>query len=675
MAALALMGAIMTGCSGSGDDGIADSPQPVITPQQPANNSKTVTLTTTVGLDDGSAGTRALTADGTKTFAAGDQIALIYTQNGGATAKAVSAALPEGTYGKSAEFTFELTNPKTSEPVTYIYPAAMAGETGVDYSKLSSQTGGTLTDLGSKYDLATYTHAWDGNNLPTATLANQLAILAVTLKDDAETPADITSTITGMTISDGTNSYAVTRSAAAGPIYVAIRPTTGATFNVTATDGTNNYVKTLTGKTYEINNGYNVGWRMLPAVIDLSSVSGDITVISGQTLTGRLADNYKVSIAAGAEVTLSGATIPGRNTTELTTRWAGITCKGDATIVLADGTENYVKGYDSNYPGIQAGPTGTTLTIRGGSSGTGKLTAHCGMSTQIGYGAGIGGGGSMVVGNIRIEGGDITATASFGGAGIGCGYERSSCGDITITGGTVTATGSDGAAGIGSGQGNSSCDDITITGGTVTATGGSLGAGIGSGNGDGGTADKYTSCGNITIEGGTVTATGGYGAAGIGSGADFSSCGNITITGGTGTAKGGTDSPYHIGKGGGNNASCGTVSVAANTINCLWKTVLCEFSVSLLGGIDIKTCATITINDGIRDYVVTDPTFTGNEFLRNAQFEAYLDAPHTNATITFTATGGDLGSNVFTGSISGVTIKETDDNVFDTVLLTKQNTN
>ena len=533
MAALALTGAIVAGCADS--DGIAE------TPKQPAQTGNVLTLTTTVGLE-GSAGTRALAADGTKTFAAGDQIAVVYKQKtGGAIAVAESVALTDGNItnnGKSATFTVTLDDPDKTKDVTYIYPAAMAGETGVDYSKLSSQTGGTLTDLGSKYDLATYTHAWDDDNLPTATLENQLAILAITLKDDAETPADITSTITGMTISDGTNSYAVTRSAAAGPIYVAIRPTTDATFNVTATDGTNNYVKTLTGKTYEINNGYNVGWRMLPAVINLSSVSGDITVINGQTLTGELNGNYKVSIAADAEVTLSGATIPGRNATELTTRWAGITCKGDATIVLADGTENYVKGYHPEYPGIQAGPTGKTLTIRGGSSGTGKLTAHCGMGTTNGYGAGIGGGQDMAVGNIRIEGGDITATASHGGAGIGSGRAYSD---------------------------NASCGDITITGGTVTATGGSAAAGIGSGNGTAEGVQNY--CGNITITGGTVTTTGGYGAAGIGSGLDFSSCDDITITGGTGTATGGTNSPYDIGKGKNANASCGTVSIAPGTIN------------------------------------------------------------------------------------------------------------
>ena len=86
-AALALMGAMMTGCSS--DDNFDN-------PQQPENKSNVVTLTTTVGFD-ASAGTRALTIDGTKgvkTFAVNDQIAVVYKRKtGGATAVAVSEKL------------------------------------------------------------------------------------------------------------------------------------------------------------------------------------------------------------------------------------------------------------------------------------------------------------------------------------------------------------------------------------------------------------------------------------------------------------------------------------------------------------------------------------------------------------------------------------------------------
>lgn len=250
MAALALMGAMMTGCSS--DDNFDN-------PQQPENKSKVVTLTTTVGLDGG-ATTRALTETGVKTFAVDDQIAVIYTKNGGTVTKAVSEKLIStdiASGSKSATFTVTLDDPDKTKQVTYIYPAAMAGSTDVDYTKLNSQDG-TLESLQTKYDLCTKSGAWNAGNLPSLALENKLAILAINLKNTT----DITSTINGMTVSDGTNTYTVSRSAAAGPIYVAIQPTSSATIYVTATDGTNEYGKTLSGKTYAADNGYPVTWNM-----------------------------------------------------------------------------------------------------------------------------------------------------------------------------------------------------------------------------------------------------------------------------------------------------------------------------------------------------------------------------------------------------------------------------
>ena len=259
IAALALMGAMMTGCSS--DDNFDN-------PQQPENKSNVVTLTTTVGFD-ASAGTRALTEAGVKTFAVNDQIAVVYKKKtGGATAVAVSEKLTStdiASGSKSATFTVTLDDPDNDQEVTYIYPAAMAGETGVDLTKLNTQEG-TFDALQSKYDLCTKSGAWDAGNLPSLTLENQLAILAITLKDDAATPTEITS-ITSLAIGDGTNTYTVSRSAAAGPIYVAIRPTTSANIDITANDGSQCYNKSLTGKTYAASNGYSVSWKMAQALI------------------------------------------------------------------------------------------------------------------------------------------------------------------------------------------------------------------------------------------------------------------------------------------------------------------------------------------------------------------------------------------------------------------------
>jgi hypothetical protein len=256
MVALALVGALMTGCSSDDNE-----------PQQPANTGNVETLTLTVSLDG--EGTRALSNTGVKTFAAGDQIAVVYKNTDNETVKAVSEALTEG--GSSATFTVTVENADKTKPVMYIYPAAMAKASiatdatideanTVDYTNLDAQDG-TLATLSSNLDLATYTGAWDGTSLPSdVDLDNPLAILELTLKD-YDGANNITSTITGMTLSDGTNSYTITPSSLS-TIYVAIKPTTSASIEVTATDGTAYYTKSLTGKTYAAGNFYNHGWKM-----------------------------------------------------------------------------------------------------------------------------------------------------------------------------------------------------------------------------------------------------------------------------------------------------------------------------------------------------------------------------------------------------------------------------
>ena len=298
---------------------------------------------------------------------------------------------------------------------------------------------------------------------------------------------------------------------------------------------------------YDLNTGCGSGSEYIymhvtiePLLVTLTSESGDVELHDGVTITGTGGANTRVTIADGATVTLSGVNITAIST-DNSHQWAGVTCLGDAVIVLDEGTTNDVKaGYSS--PGIFV-PEGKTLTIQG----SGTVNAYGGI-----LGAGIGGCAQVSCGNITISGGTVNAygenwAASIGtgstnsrcgditisggtvnayggkyGAGIGSGHIRPSCGNITISGGTVTATGGDRAAGIGSGYDNSSCGTITISGGTVNAYCGDYSAGIGSGY-------YYSSCGDITISGGTIAATGGYKAAVIGSGYYYSSCGDITI--------------------------------------------------------------------------------------------------------------------------------------------------
>ena len=178
----------------------------------------------------------------------------------------------------------------------------------------------------------------------------------------------------------------------------------------------------VAGKTYS----KTVEFR---GTIDLSTVleGTDYTVPDGKTLTGTLENSAKIQIAAGATVTLDGVDI--NDSGSLQYDCAGITCLGDAIIILKSGKTSSVKGLAQNHPGIFV-PSGSTLTIQG----DGTLNANCGGT----YGAGIGaqyhgqiGGAANSCGNIVIKGGIINATGGMTSAGIGGSY-NSNCGTITI---------------------------------------------------------------------------------------------------------------------------------------------------------------------------------------------------------------------------------------------------
>jgi hypothetical protein len=231
-----------------------------------------------------------------------------------------------------------------------------------------------------------------------------------------------------------------------------------------------------------------------PTTIDLSTITEAFTAQNGDTLKGTLDAKVKISIAKGATVMLDNVTING--THSMSYLWAGITCKGDATIILKDGTTNNVTGFNNEYPGIYV-PVGSTLTIKGGTQGTGKLIAG-----SNGFAAGIGAGlNHKSCGNIIIQGGTIEATGDLYAAGIGGAYV-STCGDIEITGGNITAKGGVGAAGIGGGRG-ANCGAINIKGGTIIAEGGEDAAGIGGG----GPIDNITHCGSIMITSNVTSVT------------------------------------------------------------------------------------------------------------------------------------------------------------------------
>ena len=335
-------------------------------------------------------------------------------------------------------------------------------------------------------------------------------------------------------------------------------------------------------------------------VVDLAKLTADYEAKDGETLSGILGGNYKITIADGAVVTLKNAVIYGENNEAY--KWAGITATGDATIVLE--ASNIVRGFHENYPGIFV-PEGKTLRIKG----NGKLEAG-----SSGRGAGIGGANYEQIncGNIEILEGTIRAVSGMNSAAIGAGG-LSECGSITISGGFVTAVpyNSDSAAGIGTGRKRSRCGDITISGGNVVAEAGDLSAGIGS---------SYESiCGNITISGGTVTAHGGTNAACIGSGAgcdikletsfDPSVCGNITISGGTVTAEAAGDgNTFAAGIGSGNdNAVCGNILISGGTVYTKGGS-----DAAGIGTSEQSSVGDITITDGVTK-VTAEKTSKGED--------------------------------------------------------------
>ena len=305
--------------------------------------------------------------------------------------------------------------------------------------------------------------------------------------------------------------------------------------------------------------------------VDLSAItpnsgSTDFNVKSGQVLTGELHENisgnfmapdgsYRICIADNATVMLKDVTIH-RNAESQMIPWAGLTCLGDATIILEG--DNTVNAFYYQCPGILPGPTGTTLTIKG----SGSLSAQ---SIYYEYYS-------------ESEG---KYKQSIGGAGIGCGsfynsnfaaYNNTSCGNIRIEGGDIKATGGFYSAGIGTaGSFNAenntiptTCGDITITGGTIEAKGGINAAGIGTGCSAAQANVVTSTCGNIIISGGEITATGGFkpdgshydeenDAAGIGAGYN-GYCQSINIGGSSsGTATSASNDSYSIG---GHDSSC-----------------------------------------------------------------------------------------------------------------------
>lgn len=506
----------MTACSS--EDNIADGPTPT------TETPKTYTMTVTASKTSDDATTRALTIDDktmNATWTAGDAIRVmkrrqqssdvIFAELGTLTATTVSAD------GLSATFTGSLDADKVSSAggltagdlLLFGYPGTHLGASTSAYVFNYNGQDGTLQTLASNYDYCMTTTSKskmvtvasvDGGVVTTtgtASFTNQQAIVRFTLTEsDGTTPVcptslDITAiglepsvalpeTGTGISPTPTEKTLTLTLDGSTNVIYAALRGISGRDVTLTATTSggrifhyTKSDVTFTNGKYYAIN---------VKMSTNLAALTADYTAQDGDLLTGTLPSGIHLSIAAGASVTLKNVTISDASQ-------AGITCLGDATIIL-DGT-NTVTTTAEKYPAIQAGGSGTTLTIQG----SGSVTATGGLAA-----AGIGsrgGNDSYVCGNITISGGTVTAEGGNDGAGIGSGNGGARCGVILISGGTVTANGGSSAAGIGSGGGGY-FESISITDGitSVTAKKGSVDYAVPIGRGY-----EDTTSGTVTIDG------------------------------------------------------------------------------------------------------------------------------------------------------------------------------
>ena len=528
MAALLMAGGMMVACSSDGDD-LAQTDAPKFY------------KVTVEGAQKGGDEMRGLLADaGTTISATWDKVNdKVWARNASQNEYASGELTPsanDATATLSGTLSFTTTPAVDEEIQLYTFDNATVSIYNMD---LYDGQKGTLADIGKNYDFcrgdATVTSVDGGNvtiSLGTKKFVPKYAILKLTLVDKADgttllSPTALKVEISGFGSTDLTEIPAATYvTNGAGVLYVAVRGAVSSknvTLTATCADGT--YTCTASSKSFTEGKFYSITAQMEKQPVNLANLTANYEAKNGDVLTGTLANNVKITIAAPVApattttITLKDADINGSGTWTASD-YAGLTPQGNATIILEG--SNKVTGFSAKYPGIFAA-VGSTLTIQG----TGSLTATGG--TQ---GCGIG----------------------------GCGWGN--CGNIVIAGGNITAVGGDYAAGIGSGA-CAACGTISITGGTVTATGGTGtngdGTGIGAGNGGGTVGESQSECGNISITGGTVTATGNKNGAGIGGGWN-SKCGTITIGSGV-TSVTATKGDDASSIGAGNNGTCGTVTI------------------------------------------------------------------------------------------------------------------
>ena len=335
MVALAVVGAVMSGCAEE------------VEVLQPANQR--VVQKTTISLADDATTRGAIAADGSTSFLVDDQIAVIYQDTNGKTMKAVSAALTDADLtdgGASATFTVELVSPKAGTKVRYIYPSSMAPTTiaedtapdaaaTVDTDLLDMQDG-TIENLAQNLDLSLFDgQMTDEAKLPaSAVLSNQLVIIG--LQEISDGANDVKGQISKLTVSDGSVTYTIDRTAANSTIYVAMLPVGGKDIQFSTTVNGVHYVKTAKNKTLVQNKIYPINLTM-----DFDAFNTPLTL---------------EAIEAGAQVTFAFSTTVAANSVEYRTfngtgwsDWSNDYTSKQAVTLTNIGDKVQFKGTNSTY--------------------------------------------------------------------------------------------------------------------------------------------------------------------------------------------------------------------------------------------------------------------------------------------------------------------------------------
>ena len=523
--------------------------------ETPVQGSKVYTLVTTLSPANNPE-TRSIMTDNGSTVSTdwqvGDKIWVNYdnTSDENCLAKGIVTAV-DGS-GK-ATVTADLIDPKDASIVVFGFPYdhwTEAKDVRVDQV-------GTLEDINLNHAAisgsGTLTVSGSDVTLPTGVSMNpDLCIW----KLNFATGSDITSQITSLNISFGPyDDYMITPNSLSN-IYVALYPEDSANITIKAATASGNYTYAKSGVTLVAGKFYRSAVVLAPAAAsDTYRVFTGRTTYTDETIPDGATSvtSGMTSWAAGTYVVSSDVTID-----------ANVSCSGDINLILKDGASLTVNGTfigadNLNIYGQELGTgsftvladdidvSASNIIIHGGNiyvEGSGYTQCFECMNMDIYHGTVTAAGamnGFMIMGNIRIFGGDVMASTTMGAAlQI---YGSGTPGSLTVSGGTFTALG------IGSGSYNKAIlveegygagtSSVTFTGGTIRLRGG-----MSDGSNRG--ADAIDVQGTLTISGNAVVSTvGGPDVSGKGGGYGInvregsSAGGSAIFSGGTITARGG----------------------------------------------------------------------------------------------------------------------------------------